>query len=67
MSDAPAWEKVVSNIKHWASMRCGVVPLLGARSIAIRPLRAFGIKLPTLAAHNDEGDAGFFLHMFDLP
>jgi cytochrome b561 len=60
------WEKVVSHITHWAIYALLiVVPLLGWLAVShYGPFEPFGIKLPTLAAQNDErATQVFFLHM----
>ena len=60
------WEKVVSHITHWAIYALLiVVPLLGWLAVShYGPVEPFGIKLPALAAQNDErATQVFFLHM----
>jgi cytochrome b561 len=60
------WEKLVSHITHWAIYALLiVVPLLGWLAVShYGPVEPFGIKLPALAAQNDErATQVFFLHM----
>jgi cytochrome b561 len=60
------WEKLVSHVTHWAIYALLiVVPLLGWLAVSLYgPFEPFGIKLPTLAAQNDErATRVFFLHM----
>jgi cytochrome b561 len=60
------WEKFVSHVTHWAIYALLlIVPLLGWLAISYYgPFEPFGIKLPALAAQNDErATRFFFLHM----
>jgi len=60
------WEKLVSHVTHWAIYALLlIVPLLGWLAISYYgPFEPFGIKLPALAAQNDErATRFFFLHM----
>ena len=60
------WEKAVSHVTHWAIYALLiVVPLLGWLAVShYGPFAPFGIKLPALAAQNDErATQVFFLHM----
>jgi cytochrome b561 len=65
-ADAQPWEKAVSHVTHWAIYALLiVVPLLGWLAVShYGPFAPFGIKLPALAAQNDErATQVFFLHM----
>jgi cytochrome b561 len=59
------WQKLVSHVTHWAIYALLLfVPLLGWLAVSYYgPFEPFGIKLPALAAQNDEtATRVFFVH-----